>query len=66
MAITADRDRCIGSGHCVLSAPEVFDSNDEGLVVVVRPDHDDDRAVREAVQLCPVSAIAVDDEPDHQ
>jgi ferredoxin len=59
MALTANRDRCIGSGHCVLSAPEVFDSDDEGLVVVAREDRDDEPAVREAIQLCPVSAIAI-------
>lgn len=57
MGVTADRDRCIGSGHCVLSAPDVFDSDDDGLVVVTRPDHDDDEAVRQAVDLCPVAAI---------
>lgn len=58
MGVTADRDRCIGSGHCVLSAPDVFDSDDEGLVVVTRPDHAGDEGVRQAVQLCPVGAIA--------
>lgn len=57
MAVAADRDRCIGSGQCVLSAPEVFDSDDDGLVVVLRPDRDD-ASVREAIEMCPVNAIA--------
>ncbi|GAA4139186.1 ferredoxin [Actinomadura keratinilytica] len=59
MSISADRDRCIGSGQCVLSAPHVFDSDDDGLVVVVDPDRTGDRAVREAAVLCPVGAITV-------
>ncbi|GAA4057109.1 MULTISPECIES: ferredoxin [Actinomadura] len=59
MSISADRDRCIGSGQCLLSAPHVFDSDDEGLVVVVEPGHTGDPAVREAAALCPVRAITV-------
>jgi ferredoxin len=62
MHITADRSVCIGSGHCVLTAPAVFDQDDdEGLVTVVRPDPGTAElaAARLAAQTCPSGAIIV-------
>lgn len=62
MRVSADRTRCLGAGQCVLSAPEVFDQNDDdGLVVVLRefPSTAQEPAVAEAVGLCPNSAIRV-------
>jgi ferredoxin len=35
MRVAADRDRCIGAGLCVMNAEEVFDQDDDGLVVVL-------------------------------
>ena len=57
--IEADRDLCIGAGNCVLSAEAVFDQDDDGVVVLLAeevPDGEEDR-VREAVKLCPSSAL---------
>ncbi len=62
MRIAADRDLCIGSGMCVVSAPAVFDQDDdEGLVelLVDEPDGPDAAAAREAVDLCPSGALRV-------
>ncbi|RFS81057.1 ferredoxin [Actinomadura spongiicola] len=60
--ISADPDRCLGAGQCARSAPDVFDQDDDGTVVVLRPDpptetHDQ---IREAIYLCPSSAISFD------
>jgi ferredoxin len=58
--VAADRDVCIGSGNCVLTAPAVFDQDDgEGLVVVLTPDvtPQDADAVRAAVARCPSGAL---------
>jgi ferredoxin len=57
--VAADRDVCIGSGNCVLTAPEVFDQDDDGLVVVLVDDVDPARAeaVRQAVAHCPSGAL---------
>lgn len=59
MRVEADQDSCITAGNCVMVADAVFDQDDDGLVVVLGdevPDGEADR-VREAVRLCPASAL---------
>ena len=66
LQVSADRTRCLGAAQCVLSAPGVFDQNDDdGLVVVLRefPSAAQEPAVAEAVGLCPNSAIRVTRRP---
>jgi ferredoxin len=59
MKVEADRDVCIGAGMCVMSAEEVFDQDDDGIVVVleveVPPEHAD--AAARAVAGCPSGAL---------
>jgi len=57
--VLADRAVCVGAGQCALRAPEVFDQDDEGTVVVLRaePGAGQHGAVLEAVELCPSGAI---------
>lgn len=62
MELRVDRERCIGAGMCVLTAPEVFDQDtDDGRVVPLDPTPAPGRepAVREAVQVCPSGAITI-------
>jgi ferredoxin len=62
MRIIADRDRCIGSGQCVLSLPEMFDQSErDGRVLVsdARPDPGDFDDARTAVRLCPSRALSL-------
>jgi ferredoxin len=59
MKITADRDVCIGAGMCVMTAEEVFDQDDDGIVVVLEvevPAEHADAAAR-AVASCPSGAV---------
>ncbi|PXY20521.1 ferredoxin [Prauserella coralliicola] len=44
---------------CALTAPEVFDQDDDGLVVTLtdEPGPESTDAVKEAVQLCPSGAL---------
>ena len=63
MKVILDRDLCCGAGQCVLSAPAVFDQDDDGiarLLVEMPPaeQHDD---VREAALICPRQAIDLAD-----
>ncbi|OEV08498.1 ferredoxin [Streptomyces nanshensis] len=61
MRITADRERCVGSGLCAERIPEVFDQDDDALVLLcadeVSPELLPD--VREAVERCPTEALAL-------
>jgi ferredoxin len=63
MKVEADRDLCISAGNCVMSAPAVFDQDDDGIVVVLVdevPDGEEAHA-REAVKLCPAEALRLTD-----
>jgi ferredoxin len=62
MHITVDRDRCCGSGNCVMTAPDVFDQGDADGLVVLReadPPGIEDERVRRAAHLCPAGAIMI-------
>ncbi|CAJ61640.1 Ferredoxin [Frankia alni ACN14a] len=63
----AERDRCIGAGNCVMTAPEVFDQGEDGLVTPLVDEVDPldsagVAAARRAVERCPATALhAVED-----
>lgn len=63
MQVTVDPVKCIGAGQCVLTVPEVFEQDDDGVVTLVdeRPATGLRDAVRDAAARCPVEAIGVDD-----
>lgn len=60
MTVHADRDVCIGAGLCVLADENVFDQDDDGLVVVLSEEPADDAGVRQAVLRCPSGALTAD------
>ncbi|MFF8839321.1 ferredoxin [Streptomyces sp. NPDC015130] len=62
MEVHVDRDRCLGAGMCALTAPRVFDQDEEeGLVVLLdaRPPEEQRAAVRVAAGVCPASVITL-------
>ncbi|WP_326522884.1 ferredoxin [Sphingomonas sp.] len=62
MRIVIHPDKCIGAGHCVVAAPDVFDQNeDDGIVELLEtvPTEDRREAVKSAARLCPALAIEV-------
>ncbi len=62
MRIEVDFDECIGSGMCTTAAPDIFELDDAGeLIVLIEGELSDDLA-RDAVraaEVCPVEAIRV-------
>lgn len=62
--IKAELDVCQGFGNCVVNAPDLFDLDDDDVVVVLRDLVDDaERAHAEhAARSCPVSALTIEAE----
>lgn len=60
--VVADRDVCRGFANCVMSAPDYFDLDDDGLVVVKRAQVEpgDEAQVDGAIISCPVSALRIE------
>ena len=64
LEVVVDRGRCLGSGNCFYTDPEVFDQSEEdGTVILVNPNPSDGHrdAVLFAASLCPGQAITVRD-----
>lgn len=60
--------RCIACGLCALHAPEIFDYNEEGIVLFIQESRasqqfippTQEKAVIEAYKECPVRAILLE------
>lgn len=64
LRVLVDQDKCCGAGSCVRTAPEIFAQRDEdGLVVVLTPHPPTSlhELLNEAVDICPVGVISVDE-----
>jgi ferredoxin len=63
MKVIVDMDKCQDHGQCAFAAPEVFEINADGKLVVLQesPDESMRDAVEEAADVCPVQAITIED-----
>jgi ferredoxin len=59
--VEVDRSRCMGTGACVYTAPDVFGLDHEGLVTVVGEVRPGDDLVADAVAECPMAALRLVD-----
>ena len=61
--VVVDRDLCQNHGQCVFAAPQVFELDEEGELVVLQDEVGEDLrdAVEEAADVCPVQAITIED-----
>jgi len=61
--VHVDEDLCIGAGQCVLAAPQIFDQDDRGLVILLdaTPPPALHEAARKAAKLCPARAITIEE-----
>jgi ferredoxin len=61
MKISVDTSACIGAGQCALVAGDLFDQDDDGIVVLLddEPAESQYAAARRAASLCPARAISI-------
>jgi ferredoxin len=60
--VSADLGRCQGHGKCMIECPQVFDSDEQGYVVLRVQDIPDSlrAAVQRSVEDCPEGALHLD------
>ena len=61
MKIEIDAAACVGAGQCVLTAEDLFEQDDDGIVILLDEQPDASRAAdaKRAAVLCPARAITV-------
>ena len=59
--ISIDRELCLGSGMCIVYAPNTFAHDDQAKAIVINPEGDSIDAIRTAASGCPTSAIVIGD-----
>lgn len=65
--ILGDRDVCVGAGMCALTAPDLFEQDEEDGLVVVKSSVLDDQALelaRKTLDLCPSGALSIQEDDD--
>jgi len=60
--LKADFGLCQGYANCIDAAPEYYDIDDEGVVVLLREEISEAElpVLEEAVRSCPVSALTIE------
>lgn len=61
--LKADLAACQGYANCVIAAPDTYDLDDDGVVVLLKTEITDGDLprLREAARSCPVSALTIED-----
>ena len=62
--VKVDSERCIRCGACVATAPDNFEYGEDGESVVINETVTED--TRQAVDMCPVSAIEIVEEEEKE
>lgn len=57
--IAVDRERCMGTGTCMVYAAGSLDLDADGRAAVRHPITDDLAAVQSAVEACPTEALTI-------
>ena len=58
MAISVNKNVCIGCGSCVAICPKVFKMSDDGKSEIIS--QDDKECAQKAAESCPVRAITIE------
>jgi len=57
--LAVDRERCMGTGTCLVYAPNSLDLDTEGKATVRHPITDGLEAAQSAVEGCPTEALSI-------
>jgi ferredoxin len=62
MKVRVDFAKCTGLGICESMAPNIFEVNDDGKLLLLKDDITDDelQSVEEAVTGCPTEALRIE------
>lgn len=66
MRARVDQELCVGTGWCVIAAPDVFELGDDERSHVIVNSSRDVRALREAAEGCPSQAVILEDDHGKQ
>ncbi len=64
LKVIVDRQKCVGSGECVFTAPEIFDQDEADGIVMLLTDTPEAAlwdAAHRAARQCPANAIRVEE-----
>jgi ferredoxin len=63
MRVVVDFDVCASTGACTQTAPEVFEIDGKGYLIIKieEPGEELHDKVREAAELCPTAAITIEE-----
>ena len=61
MRIVVDYSKCTGLGMCEAEAPDIFEVQDDGTLVLLdeTPSEDQRAAAEAAVESCPTEALSI-------
>jgi ferredoxin len=62
MKVSVDFAKCTGLGICESMAPDIFEVDDDGKLLLLKDDISDDelQSVEEAVTGCPTEALRIE------
>ncbi len=59
MALSVDKEKCLGCGSCAAIAPNTFKIGDDNKAEVINPAGDSPETIKQAAESCPVEAITL-------
>ncbi|TVR70524.1 MAG: ferredoxin [Sphaerobacteraceae bacterium] len=62
LRVRIDREKCIGSENCIVSAPTVYQIDERDKAVLIDPDSVDDDTLLLSAESCPTEAIILEDD----
>ena len=62
MRARVDQQLCVGTGWCVIAAPDVFELGDDERSHVIVAHSANERALRDAAEGCPARAVILEDD----